>query len=143
MRAKMLFFSPLNKLVNMSKRTIALLNVIIDRSIALLSSLSILLLKIFLCSPACFIHHQPQPCQLRGQTLIYFQIVYYFDTHKVSFDFFIMPGQRHGFGEHTEYFFWLKANYFAKHLIGDYSIDTDIFEMRREHKMTPSKKRSQ
>jgi dipeptidyl aminopeptidase/acylaminoacyl peptidase len=62
---------------------------------------------------------------------------------KKRFDFFIMPGQRHGFGEHTEYFFWLKANYFCKHLIGDYSIDTDIFEMRREHKMTPSTKRAQ
>lgn len=62
---------------------------------------------------------------------------------KKRFDFFIMPGQRHGFGEHSEYFFWLKANYFCKHLIGDYSIDTDIFEMRREHKMTPSKKRAQ
>lgn len=61
---------------------------------------------------------------------------------KKRFDFFIMPGQRHGFGEHTEYFFWLKANYFCKHLIGDYSIDTDIFEMRREHKMTPSTKRA-
>lgn len=62
---------------------------------------------------------------------------------KKRFDFFIMPGQRHGFGDHTEYFFWLKADYFCKHLIGDYSIDTDIFEMRREHKMTPSKKRAQ
>uniref|UniRef100_UPI0032180F7E S9 family peptidase n=1 Tax=uncultured Draconibacterium sp. TaxID=1573823 RepID=UPI0032180F7E len=62
---------------------------------------------------------------------------------KKRFDFFIMPGQRHGFGEHTEYFFWLKANYFCKYLIGDYSLDADIFEMRREHKMTPSKKRPQ
>ena len=62
---------------------------------------------------------------------------------KKRFDFFIMPGQRHGFGEHTEYFFWLKADYFCKHLIGDYSISTDIFEMRREYKMTPSKKRAQ
>jgi len=61
---------------------------------------------------------------------------------KKRFDFFIMPGQRHGFGAHTEYFFWLKADYFCKHLIGDYSISTDIFEMRREYKMTPSKKRS-
>jgi dipeptidyl aminopeptidase/acylaminoacyl peptidase len=59
------------------------------------------------------------------------------------FDVFIMPGQRHGFGKYTEYFFWLKADYFCKHLIGDYSISTDIFEMRREHKMTPSKKRFQ
>ncbi len=57
------------------------------------------------------------------------------------FDVFIMPGQRHGFGNYSEYFFWLKADYFCKHLIGDYSISTDIFEMRRETKMTPSKKR--
>ncbi|MCG6188809.1 S9 family peptidase [Maribellus maritimus] len=62
---------------------------------------------------------------------------------KKRFDFFIMPGQRHGFGDYTEYFFWLKADYFCKHLIGDYSISTDIFEMRRETKMTPSKKRSE
>ena len=59
------------------------------------------------------------------------------------FDIFIMPGQRHGFGKYTEYFFWLKADYFCRHLIGDYSISTDIFEMRRETKMTPSKKRSE
>lgn len=56
------------------------------------------------------------------------------------FDFFIMPGQRHGFGDFNEYFFWIKADYFCKHLIGDASISTDIFEMRRETKMTPSKK---
>ena len=61
---------------------------------------------------------------------------------KKRFDFFVMPGQRHGFGQQSEYFFWLKADYFCKHLIGDYSISTDIFEMRREHKMTPSKARS-
>lgn len=61
---------------------------------------------------------------------------------KKRFDVFIMPGQRHGFGKYTEYFFWLKADYFTKHLIGDHSISTDIFEMRRETKMTPSKKRA-
>lgn len=55
------------------------------------------------------------------------------------FDFFIFPGQKHGYGKQTEYFFWLKADYFSKHLIGDYSISTDIFEMRRENKLTPSK----
>jgi dipeptidyl aminopeptidase/acylaminoacyl peptidase len=60
---------------------------------------------------------------------------------KKRFDIFFMPGQRHGYGEFREYFFWLKADYFCKHLIGDYSISTDIFEMRRETKMTPSKKR--
>ncbi len=62
---------------------------------------------------------------------------------KKRFDMFIMTGQRHGYGSHSEYNFWLTADYFAKHLIGDYSISTDIFEMRREHKMTPSNKRSQ
>ncbi len=57
---------------------------------------------------------------------------------KKRFDMFIMTGQRHGYGNFTEYNFWLTADYFAKHLIGDHSISTDIFEMRREHKMTPS-----
>jgi hypothetical protein len=52
----------------------------------------------------------------------------------------MMPGQRHAYGEFTEYAFWLKADYFCKHLIGDYSISTDIFEMNRETKMTPSQK---
>jgi len=58
------------------------------------------------------------------------------------FDFVLLPGQRHGYGDMTEYFFWIKADYFCKYLIGDYSISTDIFEMNREHKMTPSKKRA-
>jgi dipeptidyl-peptidase 4 len=53
------------------------------------------------------------------------------------FDIFIFTGQRHSYmGEAGEYNFWLTADYFAKHLIGDYSISTDIFEMRRENKMS-------
>jgi dipeptidyl aminopeptidase/acylaminoacyl peptidase len=55
------------------------------------------------------------------------------------FDFFILPGERHPYGSDTEYVFWLKADYFCKHLIGDSSISTDIFEMNRETKMTPGK----
>jgi len=62
---------------------------------------------------------------------------------KKRFDFFMMPGQRHGYANYDEYFFWLKADYFCKHLINDYSIDTDIFEMRRETKLTPSKTRTE
>ena len=58
---------------------------------------------------------------------------------KKRFDVFFMPGQRHGFGNYSEYFFWLKADYFCKHLIGDYSISTDIFQMRRENLMSPGK----
>ncbi len=56
------------------------------------------------------------------------------------FDFFILPGERHPYGSDTEYVFWLKADYFCKHLIGDSSISTDIFEMNRETKMTPGLK---
>lgn len=48
------------------------------------------------------------------------------------FDFFMYPGQRHGYGDMTEYHFWLTADYFAKHLIGDYSKDVDIIEMNRD-----------
>ncbi len=48
------------------------------------------------------------------------------------FDFFLFPGQRHGFGNMNEYFFWLRADYFCKHLIGDYSQDVDIEELNRE-----------
>ncbi|MCB0850615.1 MAG: prolyl oligopeptidase family serine peptidase, partial [Bacteroidetes bacterium] len=35
------------------------------------------------------------------------------------FDFFILPGQRHGFGNMTEYFFWIQGDYFVRHLMGD------------------------
>lgn len=51
------------------------------------------------------------------------------------FDFFIFPGQRHGFGDMNEYFFWLRSDYFAKHLIGDYRDSTDIIEMNNDKPM--------
>jgi dipeptidyl-peptidase-4 len=51
------------------------------------------------------------------------------------FDFFLFPGQRHGYGNMDEYFFWLRADYFCKYLIGDYSQDVDIEELNREVEM--------
>jgi dipeptidyl aminopeptidase/acylaminoacyl peptidase len=53
------------------------------------------------------------------------------------FDFFLFPGQRHGYGDMNEYFFWLRADYFVKHLMGDYesSSSTDIIEMNRDKAM--------
>lgn len=49
------------------------------------------------------------------------------------FDFVILPGQRHGFGNMTEYFFWKMADYFAEHLLGNSQTDeTDLTEMNRE-----------
>ncbi|WP_316747194.1 S9 family peptidase [Pedobacter gandavensis] len=37
------------------------------------------------------------------------------------FEFVIVPGQRHGFGDLTEYTFWKLADHFNKYLIGDFS----------------------
>jgi dipeptidyl aminopeptidase/acylaminoacyl peptidase len=48
------------------------------------------------------------------------------------FDFFIMPGQRHGFGPMQDYFFWLRADYFAKHLLGQAAESVDLLELSRE-----------
>ena len=49
------------------------------------------------------------------------------------FDFVLLPGQRHGFGNMTEYFFWKMADYFAEHLLGDSNNgDVDITEMNRD-----------
>jgi dipeptidyl-peptidase-4 len=49
------------------------------------------------------------------------------------FEFVIMPGQRHGFGNMSEYFFWKMSDYFAQHLLGSSKMDeTDIVEMNRE-----------
>jgi dipeptidyl-peptidase 4 len=56
------------------------------------------------------------------------------------FDFVLLPGQRHAYGDMTEYFFWKKADYFVQHLLGDYSQPVNIVEMDREIEMTGKKK---
>jgi dipeptidyl aminopeptidase/acylaminoacyl peptidase len=48
------------------------------------------------------------------------------------FDFMLLPGQRHAFGDMTEYFFWLMADYYAQWLLGDFSQGVDMVEMNRE-----------
>ena len=48
------------------------------------------------------------------------------------FDFFVMTGQRHGYGPMTDYFFWLRADYFSKHLLGRSSESVDLIELARE-----------
>jgi dipeptidyl aminopeptidase/acylaminoacyl peptidase len=52
-------------------------------------------------------------------------------AHK-RFDFFIMTGQRHGYGPMTDYFFWLRGDYFSKHLLGRSSESVDLIELARE-----------
>jgi len=48
------------------------------------------------------------------------------------FDFFVFPGQRHGYGDMGDYWFWFRADYFAKWLLGDFSQTVDLIELQRE-----------
>jgi dipeptidyl aminopeptidase/acylaminoacyl peptidase len=55
------------------------------------------------------------------------------------FDFMLLPGQRHAFGDMTEYFFWLMADYYAKWLLGDFSQPVDMEEINRDLPKTGAK----
>jgi len=52
-------------------------------------------------------------------------------AHK-RFKFMTMPGQRHGFGDMTEYSFWLRADHFSKYFLGVEATSVDIIEMNRD-----------
>ncbi|HVG41722.1 MAG TPA: DPP IV N-terminal domain-containing protein [Chitinophagaceae bacterium] len=58
------------------------------------------------------------------------------------FDLVILPGQRHAYGDMSEYFFWMLADYYSKWLLGDFNQPVDIIEMNREIEQTGPKKRS-
>ena len=57
------------------------------------------------------------------------------------FEFVMLPNQRHSYGEMTEYFFWCKADYFAKYLLGDFNQPVDMMEMNRDMEQTGEKAR--
>ncbi len=48
------------------------------------------------------------------------------------FDMMVLPGQRHGYTTAGEYVTWSRADYFAKHLLGDYDQSIDMWEINRE-----------
>lgn len=53
------------------------------------------------------------------------------------FDLVLLPGQRHGYGDMTEYFFWRMADYFSHYLIGDTTErPVDLVEMNRDMPQT-------
>jgi dipeptidyl aminopeptidase/acylaminoacyl peptidase len=52
------------------------------------------------------------------------------------FDFFLFPGQRHGFGNMSDYWFWLRAEYFVKHLLGDTRWNVNINELNSEREQS-------
>lgn len=56
------------------------------------------------------------------------------------FDLVVLPGQRHGYGDMTEYHFWLMGDYFSKWLLGDFSQGVDIMEMNRDVQQTGNKR---
>lgn len=56
------------------------------------------------------------------------------------FDLLILPGQRHGYGDMVEYFFWRMADYFTENLMGDAgSRSVDIEEINREMEQSGTK----
>ena len=49
------------------------------------------------------------------------------------FEYVIMPGQRHGFGDMNEWFFWKMADHYARYLMGDRTErPTDIAELNND-----------
>ncbi len=56
------------------------------------------------------------------------------------FDFFVFPGQRHGYGDMSDYWFWFRADYFCKWLLGDFSQTVDLIELQREKEQTGDKR---
>lgn len=52
------------------------------------------------------------------------------------FDFFLFPGQRHGFGNMSDYWYWLRAEYFVTHLLGDSRWSANITELDLEREQT-------
>ncbi|MBM3761613.1 MAG: S9 family peptidase [Acidobacteria bacterium] len=55
------------------------------------------------------------------------------------FDFFVFPGKRHGYADAQNYFLWLRADYFAKHLLGDFSQPVSLVELAREQEQSTDK----
>jgi dipeptidyl-peptidase-4 len=56
------------------------------------------------------------------------------------FDYFQFPGQRHGYGDMSEYCFWMRADYFAKNLLGDSQTSADILQLDREQPQSGDKR---
>ena len=52
------------------------------------------------------------------------------------FDFMILPTQRHGFGNMSEYNFWLRADHFSKHLLGVENNQVDMKMINKDIPMT-------
>ena len=55
------------------------------------------------------------------------------------FDMVILPGKRHGYADASNYFFWVRADYFSRWLIGDSVSSVDMVELNKEKEQTGDK----
>ena len=71
--------------------------------------------------------------------------VHHAGTHRMAealirankrFDYFVFPGQRHGYGDMGDYWFWLRAEYFVEHLLGATANMADILPLQVENPKT-------
>jgi dipeptidyl aminopeptidase/acylaminoacyl peptidase len=57
------------------------------------------------------------------------------------FEFFLLPGLRHSFQPAQDYVFWLRADFFARSLLGKSADSIDITELNREKEQNGEKKK--
>ncbi len=53
------------------------------------------------------------------------------------FDFMVLPGMRHAYTPVADYVAWRRADYFAKHLLGESDESIDMWELNREKQDKP------
>lgn len=56
------------------------------------------------------------------------------------FEFVLLPGQRHGYGDMSEYYFWKMADFYSRHLLGNINLPVDIMEMNNEVEQSGTKR---
>ena len=56
------------------------------------------------------------------------------------FEFFLLPGLRHSFQPAQDYVFWLRADFFSRHLLGKSADSVDIVELNREKEQSGDKR---
>jgi dipeptidyl-peptidase 4 len=56
------------------------------------------------------------------------------------FDMLVIPGVRHGYGDRSAYFNWIRSDYFCRYLLGQAADSVDIVELNREKEQVGNKK---
>ena len=55
---------------------------------------------------------------------------------------FVIPGNRHGYADATDYFFWVRADYFCRYLLGQAAESVDMVELNKEREQSGDKRRA-